>query len=151
MRKNLQDTVLRAPLDGVVAQRLVDNHVQVQARQPVLLVEDFDALEVVIDLPERVIANVREAPREAPVGEAVFAVLPGAGGTRPEGMVIVLDGLSPGKQVVGTGAHQLQAWMRIQPFEVGMLSQQASACAPAMAPCPGAIAPPGQSATGPAA
>lgn len=74
--KNLQDTTLRAPFDGVVAARLVDNHVQVQARQPVLLVETADALEVVVDLPERVIAPVREAPRDRPVGEAVFAVLP---------------------------------------------------------------------------
>jgi membrane fusion protein, multidrug efflux system len=55
--KNRQDTTLRAPFDGVVAARLVDNHVQVQARQPVLLVEAAEALEVVIDLPERVIAS----------------------------------------------------------------------------------------------
>jgi RND family efflux transporter MFP subunit len=74
--KNRQDTTLRAPFDGVVAVRLVDNHVQIQARQPVLLVEAADALEVVIDLPERVIAAVRNAPREGPLGEAVFSVLP---------------------------------------------------------------------------
>ena len=209
-QKNLQDTVLRAPFDGVVAQRLVDNHMQIQARQPVLLVEDSGALEVVVDLPERVIANVREAPRDAPVGEAVFAVLPerrfpvmlAEVATRadpttqtfrvtltmdrpqdvnvlpgmtvtvfsrpevyakdllripgtavftsetgqesvwivdrdslrierravrverdPDGMLTVLDGLSPGERVVGTGVGQLQAGMRIQPFEVGMLSQ----------------------------
>ncbi|MEI2420601.1 HlyD family efflux transporter periplasmic adaptor subunit, partial [Arthrospira platensis SPKY2] len=49
---------------------------QVQARQPVLLVDSADVLEVVVDLPERVISRVREAPRDQPVGEAVFAVLP---------------------------------------------------------------------------
>jgi RND family efflux transporter MFP subunit len=74
--KNLADTILRAPFSGVIAERLVENHMQVQARQPVLLVEAADALEVVIDLPERVISRVREAPRDRPLGEAVFAVLP---------------------------------------------------------------------------
>ncbi len=75
-RKNLEDTTLRAPFDGVVAATLVDNHTQVQVRQPVLQVEASDALEVVINLPERVISRVRNTPRESPVGEAVFAVLP---------------------------------------------------------------------------
>lgn len=74
--KNLADTILKAPFDGVIAERLVDNHVQIQARQPVLQVETADALEVVIDLPERVIARIRNAPRDRPLGEAVFAVLP---------------------------------------------------------------------------
>jgi membrane fusion protein, multidrug efflux system len=74
--KNLADTTLKAPFDGVVAERLVENHMQVQARQPVLQVETAEALEVVIDLPERVIARIREAPRDRPLGEAVFAVLP---------------------------------------------------------------------------
>jgi len=75
-RKNLADTTLRAPFDGVIAERLIDNHMQVQARQPVLLVDTADVLEVVVDLPERVISRVRDAPRDQPVGEAVFAVLP---------------------------------------------------------------------------
>lgn len=74
--KNRQDTTLRAPFDGVVAARLVDNHIQIQARQPVLLLEAADELEVVVDLPERVIASVRDVPRDGPLGEAVFAVLP---------------------------------------------------------------------------
>jgi membrane fusion protein, multidrug efflux system len=75
-QKNQQDTTLRAPFGGVVAARLVDNHMQIQAQQPVLLVEAADELEVVVDLPERVIATVRDAPRDRPLGEAVFAVLP---------------------------------------------------------------------------
>jgi membrane fusion protein, multidrug efflux system len=209
-QKNLADTTLRAPFDGVVAERLVDNHMQVQARQPVLLVDSADVLEVVVDLPERVISRVREAPRDQPVGEAVFAVLPerrfpvtlsevatrADPGTQtfrvtmrfdrprdvnllpgmtvtvysqpvlyakenlrvpetavftsetgqisvwvvdPEtlriaqrtvrvsddvnGMAIVLEGLQPGEQVVGTGVRQLRAGMTVRPFRVGMLSE----------------------------
>jgi membrane fusion protein, multidrug efflux system len=208
-RKNLEDTTLRAPFDGVVAATLVDNHTQVQVRQPVLQVEASDALEVIINLPERVISRVRGTPRDRPVGEAVFAVLPerrfpvllsevatradpttqtfrvtmtlerptdvnvlpGMTVTvysRPEihttdvlrvprtavftdqggaavwvvdpesfrierravhlgddgnGMHVVLDGLQPGEQIVGTGAGQLQAGTVITPFRVGMLSE----------------------------
>lgn len=75
-RKNLRDTTLRAPFDGVVAVVMVDNHTQIRARQPVLTVEAADVLEVVIDLPERVVARVRTVPRDRPVGEVQFAVLP---------------------------------------------------------------------------
>jgi RND family efflux transporter MFP subunit len=75
-RKNLQDTTLRAPFDGVVAVVLVDNHTQIRARQPIVTVEAADVLEVIIDLPERVVARVRTVPRDQPVGEVEFAVLP---------------------------------------------------------------------------
>jgi RND family efflux transporter MFP subunit len=209
-KKNLQDTILRAPFDGVVAARLVDNHVQVQARQPVLLVEAAEELEVVVDLPERVVASVHGVSRDRPLGEAVFAalperrfpvmlsevatradpatqtfrvtmtldrprdvnVLPGMTVTvysRPEvyaedvlrvpdtalftsesgqpsvwvvnpasfeveqrtvrvdsdgnGMATVLEGLSTGERVVGTGVDELQAGMKVRPYHVGMLSK----------------------------
>jgi RND family efflux transporter MFP subunit len=75
-RKNLQDTTLRAPFDGVVAVVRVDNHTQIRARQPVMAIESADVLEVVIDLPERVVARVRAVPRDQPVGAVQFAVLP---------------------------------------------------------------------------
>jgi len=75
-RKNLQDATLRAPFDGVVAVVFVDNHTQIRARQPILVMETADVLEVVIDLPERVVARVRVAPRDRPIGEVQFAVLP---------------------------------------------------------------------------
>lgn len=75
-RKNLQDTTLRAPFDGVVAVTLVDNHTQIQARQPIVTIESSDVLEVIIDLPERVVSRVRSAPRDRPIGEVQFAVLP---------------------------------------------------------------------------
>jgi len=75
-RKNLADTTLRAPFGGVVAVRLVDNHTQVGANQAILQLETPDKLEVVIDVPERVVSRVRSAPRERPVGEVQFAVFP---------------------------------------------------------------------------
>jgi multidrug efflux system membrane fusion protein len=77
--KNLEDATLRAPFEGVIAATLVDNHVQIRSRQPVLVMENADVLEVVIDLPEWVVARVRSAPRDRPVGEVRFAVLPERG------------------------------------------------------------------------
>ena len=76
-RKNLADTTLRAPFGGVVAARLVDNHTQIGANQPILQLETPDKLEVVIDLPERVVSRVRSAPRDRPLGEVQLAVFPG--------------------------------------------------------------------------
>jgi RND family efflux transporter MFP subunit len=75
-RKNLQDTTLRAPFDGVVAAVQADNHTQVRARQTIMTIETADVLEVAIDLPERVVARVREVALDRPVGEVQFAVLP---------------------------------------------------------------------------
>jgi membrane fusion protein, multidrug efflux system len=75
-RKELEDATLTAPFDGIVATTLVDNHQRVRAEQPVLLLEASDVLEVVVDIPEHVVARVRGAARDEPAGEVVFAVVP---------------------------------------------------------------------------
>lgn len=75
-RKNLADATLRAPFGGVVAARLVDNHTQIGAQQAILQLETPDKLEVVIDLPERVVSRVRSAPTDRPLGEVQLAVFP---------------------------------------------------------------------------
>lgn len=75
-RNELADATVTAPFDGIVAATLVDNHQRVRADQPVLLLEASDALEVVVDVPEHVVARVHNAARDELVGEAVFAVAP---------------------------------------------------------------------------
>jgi RND family efflux transporter MFP subunit len=55
--KNLAETVIRAPFRAVVAERLVDRFVNVQAGEPVVLLQDISTLEVVVDAPERLIAK----------------------------------------------------------------------------------------------
>ncbi|AFM23815.1 efflux RND transporter periplasmic adaptor subunit [Desulfomonile tiedjei] len=55
--KALEDTVLSAPFNGVVAKRHVENHEHVQAKQPILSFQDISLIEVVIQLPERLIAH----------------------------------------------------------------------------------------------
>ncbi|WP_295878625.1 efflux RND transporter periplasmic adaptor subunit [uncultured Thiohalocapsa sp.] len=71
-QKDLADTRLTAPFAGIVARRLADNFQNVQAKEPVVSLQNPDALEIVIHVPERV---VRGEPRRA-AGFAVFDDLP---------------------------------------------------------------------------
>ncbi len=56
-RKAVEDTILRAPFAGTVARKLVHDFENVQAKQPVVLLEDDTSLEIVVDIPERDIAQ----------------------------------------------------------------------------------------------
>lgn len=60
-RQELSYTELKAPFAGVVARRYVDNYEEVQAKQPVLALQDLSALEVKFDVPERVIRSLRSS------------------------------------------------------------------------------------------
>jgi RND family efflux transporter MFP subunit len=52
-QKALNDTRLVAPFSGNIGRTLVDNFVNVQAKQPVLVLQDTSKLEVVITIPEQ--------------------------------------------------------------------------------------------------
>jgi RND family efflux transporter MFP subunit len=67
-RKELDDTRLTAPFSGVIARRYVENFRTVQAKEPVVSLQDVAELEIVIHVPERV---VRTELRRA-AGVAVF-------------------------------------------------------------------------------
>ncbi len=54
--KAVNDTYLRAPFGGLVARKLVDDFVNVQAKQPILILQDESSLEIVVDVPESVAA-----------------------------------------------------------------------------------------------
>ena len=71
-QKDLADTRLTAPFAGIVARRLADNFQNVQAKEPVVSLQNPDQLEIVIHVPERV---MRGEPRRA-AGFAVFDDLP---------------------------------------------------------------------------
>lgn len=74
-RKRLADTELRAPFDGVVSMRMVDNFTSVQAKQPIVRFESLQTLEALIDLSE---SQVLQSPREHSgiTGFLSFASLP---------------------------------------------------------------------------
>ncbi|USH03836.1 efflux RND transporter periplasmic adaptor subunit [Grimontia kaedaensis] len=56
-KRQLEYTELHAPFDGIVGRKMVDNHIQVQANEPVLTVHDLNDLEVVINIPHQVMLS----------------------------------------------------------------------------------------------
>jgi len=58
-QKALDDTVLRAPFDGVMARKLVEEFENVVAKQPVLVMQNDDLLEIKVSVPERDLAEGR--------------------------------------------------------------------------------------------
>ena len=52
-RKAVEDTELRAPFDGIMARKLVEDFANVVAKKPVLILQDKTVLEIEIDIPER--------------------------------------------------------------------------------------------------
>lgn len=52
-RRALDETVLRAPFQGTIARRLAHDLEDVEARQPVVELEDAGSLEIEVDLPVR--------------------------------------------------------------------------------------------------
>jgi RND family efflux transporter MFP subunit len=59
--KGVEDTELRAPFDGIVARKLVEDFANVLAKKPVLIVQDKSVLEIEVNLPERDMVEGRAA------------------------------------------------------------------------------------------
>lgn len=55
---NLAYTRIYAPFDGVVARQLVENHESVSAGQVVLVLQTGDMIDVIVDIPESIVARV---------------------------------------------------------------------------------------------
>ncbi|WP_372682786.1 efflux RND transporter periplasmic adaptor subunit [Desulfosarcina sp.] len=70
----LKDTYLKAPFDGVVAKRYVENFQDIQAKQPIVFLQDLSAIEILVDVPETLMLQIREG-RE-PEAAARFATAP---------------------------------------------------------------------------
>ena len=58
-QKAVEDTVLRAPFDGVMARKLVDDFANVNAKDPVLVFQDDSHLEIQVNIPERDVTGER--------------------------------------------------------------------------------------------
>src|SRR5262245_54381155 len=65
----VNDSTLRAPYDGVIAQRFVEANQNVTAAQPVVRFQDVDEIDIAVDVPETVMANVRSADMLSLVAE----------------------------------------------------------------------------------
>ncbi len=53
-KNQLAYTQLKAPFDGIIGRKLIDNHVQIQANTPILTLHNLDNLEVVVNIPDTV-------------------------------------------------------------------------------------------------
>jgi len=74
-RDQLKDTELRAPYDGIVAERYVDNYEYMTAFTDVLSLQNINIVEIVATVPERVISVVRQIRTSA--FSARFSSAPG--------------------------------------------------------------------------
>lgn len=53
----LDDTELRAPFNGIIVARLVENYEDVQAKQPIASLQNLDDVEIIINVPEADVAT----------------------------------------------------------------------------------------------
>lgn len=56
----LRDTTLKAPFAGVIAKRFVENFQKVKAKDPIVNLQDISRIEVLVDVPELVMATIKE-------------------------------------------------------------------------------------------
>lgn len=75
-KNQLSYTNLKAPFAGVIAQRFVDNFQNVKPKQPILALEDVTQIEILIDVPENVIAVARSTKDEEIKAVAKFPTAP---------------------------------------------------------------------------
>ncbi len=71
----LCDTTLTAPFDGLIAKRYVENYYKVKAKEPIVSLQDISKIEIVVNVPELVMAAIRE--RSAGKSFATFQAIPG--------------------------------------------------------------------------
>ena len=57
--RDLADTVIKAPFAGVITRRRIEPFSNVQAKQPIAELQDLRALEVVVNVPERLVRRMR--------------------------------------------------------------------------------------------
>jgi len=74
-KKSLDDSVLRAPFSGVAARRYVENFQEIQAKDPIVSLQNNATLEIVVAAPEQIVARVRDVSKANIV--AMFESVPG--------------------------------------------------------------------------
>jgi RND family efflux transporter MFP subunit len=74
-KNSLSDTYLKAPFDGVIAVRYVENYEDVLAKEPIVSIQDISEVEVLVDVPENIMAALKQGGKSSAVAE--FTVAPG--------------------------------------------------------------------------
>ncbi len=73
----LKDTYLKAPFKGTIGKRYVENFEEVQAKQPIVFLQDIAKVELLLNVPESEMATVR-----GKIKADAFALFPTAPGKR---------------------------------------------------------------------
>lgn len=71
----LEDTYMRTPFAGVIAKRYVENFEEVKAKQAIVSLQDLTNVEILVDVPEGVMARMKKGATREKVAE--FASAPG--------------------------------------------------------------------------
>jgi membrane fusion protein, multidrug efflux system len=71
----LSYTYLRAPFNGVISRRYVDNFQEIRAKELIVSLDDISSVEIVVDVPELIVATFTEGSETHAVAE--FAAAPG--------------------------------------------------------------------------
>ena len=71
----LSYTYLLAPFDGVISRRYVDNFQEIRAKEPIVSLDDVSSVEILVDVPELIVATFTEGGETQAVAE--FAAAPG--------------------------------------------------------------------------
>lgn len=81
--KSVADTKLFAPFSGIIAKRFVENYQYVQAKQPIVSLQDFSDLEIIVNIPEQDVARAQTIERlkndegkSVIIGQASFSTIP---------------------------------------------------------------------------
>jgi RND family efflux transporter MFP subunit len=74
-RDQLGYTTLHAPFGGVISKRYVDNYQEIRAKEPIVSLDDVSSVEILVDVPELIVATFKENSETPVVAE--FAAAPG--------------------------------------------------------------------------
>ncbi|MBF0382180.1 MAG: efflux RND transporter periplasmic adaptor subunit [Magnetococcales bacterium] len=73
-QRNVGYTTLKAPFNGIISKRFVENHQNIAAGIPIVQLQNLQNLEVRINVPEQVMATIRK--EDVIKSEAIFEALP---------------------------------------------------------------------------
>ena len=74
-QNKLDDTSLLAPFNGIISKRFVENYQKVQAKEAIANLQDITRIEILIDIPELMMASLKESQK--PDISATFEAIPG--------------------------------------------------------------------------
>ena len=104
-RKNLDDTVLRSPISGQVARRMVQNGERVGIDAPIIEVVDLSALELQAQLPANDTAQVR-------VGQTARLQLRASNGQTPRALQAQVVRINPS---ASAGSRTVPVYLQVSP------------------------------------